>query len=739
MKRSTPLFAALLMTGLAFTACGPGANPQFAVQTPVLKGRLANGLKLVVVPDKTTPMVQVDIRYEVGSNEDPEGKAGLAHLVEHMMFQHRFGKEGTPIESRPPTFQILPQLGVTNMNAYTYWDMTHYWLQARKEDLPNLIQLEAARLHTGCKLIPEEQFEREREVVRNEIRQRTGTPMGQMRYEALRAAYPEGHPYHEMIGGDDSQLTNITMDDVCEFMKDYYVPSRATMIVAGNVDYDEVGKLVDKFFSGIEKREPAPRLPVTPLKIEGRTVTQSFDLERTIVNVVWALPAHFTPEYENASFMQYALGNIAGTQAEKYNECDYLGTGEMGGILGPVMMVSLEVRPGHSPQDCLNYIWKAAAMTPRYFEDLDDFDSEERQKSLRKQSFVESMEPLSQRTEFVANSVQFDKRLNFDGEDNFFYKELERLETLSAGKFKSYVKKTLSKSKALVFIAKANSEGKKGDTRSKMTYSAGVAKLPDPVIDPATANVPLKVPSTDSILVQAERYELGNGLKVVLLPYEGLPLVQARLVLRTGNIHESDSKSGLADIAASLSVPRGAGKVFASGVNIGGSGGMETTTFYSTGINIYLDPIIQGMERVIKVGTLSQKAIEDYRKNLKARFKRPSFQRGHVFRLEMAEALYGKDHPYTTKGRATPKTLGNIGVDAAHSFGRKHYSAKNGTLIVVGNFDVEKVKRSIRGSFGEWGGGHRDAHISKANPQQTGRDNIRHIHKEFYQKNTNNI
>ena len=69
-------------------------------------------------------------------------------------------------------------------------------------------------------------------------------------------------------------------------------------------------------------------------------------------------------------------------------------------------------------------------------------------------------------------------------------------------------------------------------------------------------------------------------------------------------------------------------------------------------------------------------------------------------------------------------------MDAAHSFGRKHYSAKNGTLIVVGNFDVEKVKRSIRGSFGEWGGGHRDAPISVASPQRSGPEYIGVIDKE---------
>ena len=80
-------------------------------------------------------------------------------------------------------------------------------------------------------------------------------------------------PYHEMIGGDDSQLTNITMDDVCKFMEDYYVPERATVVVAGNVDQEKIGVLVNKYFGGIKTRKPAERLEVTPIEIKGRTIT----------------------------------------------------------------------------------------------------------------------------------------------------------------------------------------------------------------------------------------------------------------------------------------------------------------------------------------------------------------------------------------------------------------------------------------------------------------------------------
>src|SRR5690242_3880328 len=100
-------------------SCAPSA-PTYALKYAEKRAVLDNGLRLIVLPDRNTPMVHVAVRYEVGSREDPPGKAGLAHLVEHMMFQHHLlGPE------RPATFDLLPQLA-TFFNAYTNFDKTHY-------------------------------------------------------------------------------------------------------------------------------------------------------------------------------------------------------------------------------------------------------------------------------------------------------------------------------------------------------------------------------------------------------------------------------------------------------------------------------------------------------------------------------------------------------------------------------------------------------------------------------------
>ena len=141
------------------------------------------------------------------------------------MFQQR---QAGP--DKPPIRAVFRDYAVYT-NAYTNWDSTHYHTRARAERAVDLVALEISRLETGCQTIDPETFAREREVVRNEIRTVLGTPEAQVGYLLLEAVYPPGHPYRQPVGGDDEQLASITLDDVCKFMRDYYVPERAAFIV----------------------------------------------------------------------------------------------------------------------------------------------------------------------------------------------------------------------------------------------------------------------------------------------------------------------------------------------------------------------------------------------------------------------------------------------------------------------------------------------------------------------------
>jgi zinc protease len=293
---------------LALSACNPEA-PKFAFKSAERRGVLnSNGLRFVIMPDTSTQLVEVDVHYDVGAREDPQGKAGLAHLVEHLMFQTRPDGPTTP-----PIFQTLLDIA-TFVNAFTNWDMTHYWTTVSQENFDGMLKIEAMRMFYaadlpgkdnlpafGCSTVPQSEFEREREVVRNEIRAQSSADdyVVQLIESTM---YPHGHAYERLIGGNDEQIAGISLPDACKFMKDYYAPERATVIIAGNVDVDKTVEAVQKWFGNIPKRAGIPRTEVKPFQPQHDRREIQADVERPSVWIGWALPAHNTPEGEAAQF-----------------------------------------------------------------------------------------------------------------------------------------------------------------------------------------------------------------------------------------------------------------------------------------------------------------------------------------------------------------------------------------------------------------------------------------------------
>src|SRR5262249_47724372 len=159
---------------------------------------------------------------DVGSREDPQGKAGLAHLVEHLMFQMRPDGPNTA-----PIFQTLLDMS-TFMNAFTQWDATHYWTTVRPDNFDSMLKIEAMRMFYaadlpgtpespgfGCSTVPKNEFERERDVVRNEIRAGS-RPEIYVQQLVTQAMYPQGHAYQRDIGGNDQNIASAQLKDACD-------------------------------------------------------------------------------------------------------------------------------------------------------------------------------------------------------------------------------------------------------------------------------------------------------------------------------------------------------------------------------------------------------------------------------------------------------------------------------------------------------------------------------------------
>jgi zinc protease len=706
---------------LSTAACRQAA-PKIAFKHGEVRGRLGkNGLRFVIMPDATTQLVEVDVRYEVGAREDPPGKAGLAHLVEHLMFQQRPEGPGTP-----PLMRYLQQTAL-GMNAYTNWDTTHYMATARAGQQGALVKLEAMRLFYGCESISDEEFLREREVVRNEVRGGNRSAEGRIPQLTLSAIYPKGHAYGQMVGGDDAQLATLTRADACDFMRRYYAPERATVIIVGGIVAADAIGAIERWFGAIERRPAAPRRRVDPVAVARARQTYELDLERPWVTVAWALPDARTPEGEAAQLGIWSAFFDTAARAEEYECATQSYPTLLGGREAPVFVIALELSSMGKLDQCLGFVWAAARGAPRGW-DEGTWQQVEEMKNRRKAALISSLEPLAARTIHVGDLVQFSRDFDFDSRDLYVFHELDKIGRSDPAAVGAAVKRALDPDLARVVVFRPRKAGGRGERRAAVVRfqtrsheaggdGAGEAEIE---VDPAEAVKPLAVGGELRLLAGATRFQLDNGLRVALLPVDAMPVVAAQLSFGAGETATPDRPAIGRAAADFLAMPRDTTVLGETGVRIGCDATPDHTICSARGMSIYLDVAIKGLERLIKVGDYSQREIERWQQATRTAHKLRRPQQRLEYERQQLAAIFGTDHPYARTGILDPRTVGQVGRDALGAFRDRHYSAANATLVIAGAFDPRRAEALIRANFGDWGKGRRDAPVPPAAARRAG-------------------
>jgi zinc protease len=282
-------------------------------QSAIQEYKLSNGLKIIVQEDHRSPVVVSQVWYRAGSIDEVNGKTGVAHVLEHMMFK------GT---SKVPAGQFSRLIAAAGgkENAFTSTDYTCYFQQLEKSHLPLAFKLEADRM-ANLKLTKKE-FDKEIKVVMEERRWRTDDKPQSMVNEAFQGVAYRAHPYSRPVVGFMNDLENMTFEDAREWYQNWYAPNNATLVVVGDVKAKEVYKLAQQHFGKLKPKVLPVRKPqVEPAQIGERNIIVKAPAKQSYLLMGYHVPAIVDPENDWEPYaLEVLAGVLSGNPASRLNQ-----------------------------------------------------------------------------------------------------------------------------------------------------------------------------------------------------------------------------------------------------------------------------------------------------------------------------------------------------------------------------------------------------------------------------------
>jgi zinc protease len=266
--------------------------------------KLNNGLKLIVQEDHRSPVVVSQVWYRAGALDEVNGKTGVAHVLEHMMFK------GTK-KLKPGQFSRMIAAAGGKENAFTGQDFTCYFQQLEKSKLPLSFKLEADRM--ANLQITDEEFAKEIKVVMEERRWRTEDKPQSKVNEQFQAIAFRAHPYARPVVGHMNDLENMTATDAREWYKNWYAPNNAIVVVVGDVKAAEVLKLAKQYFGQVKPRAlPARKPQVEPAQIGERRAVVKAPGKLPYIAMGFHVPTIPNAKSDTPEWEPYALEMLAG-------------------------------------------------------------------------------------------------------------------------------------------------------------------------------------------------------------------------------------------------------------------------------------------------------------------------------------------------------------------------------------------------------------------------------------------
>ncbi|MEO8648458.1 MAG: pitrilysin family protein [Acidobacteriota bacterium] len=695
--RIKEIFAGLLVLTFLMATC---VSAQTSDRLPAIKYKeftLKNGLRVVLHEDKSTPVVAVNVWYHVGSKNEVEGRTGFAHLFEHMMFQ---GSRNYNTDYFTP----LQEAG-GSINGTTNEDRTYYYETVPSNFLELALYLEADRMGGLLEAMTQEKLDNQRDVVKNERRQRVDNqPYGTSFEKIGSIMYPKGHPYNWSVIGSLEDLQAASLDDVKSFFRQYYVPNNAVLVLAGDFNEAQARQWIEKYFGPIKNgpaiTRPNPSQP--KLDKEIRTVVEdAVPLPRRYM--VWHSVRAYAPDEAALDMLGFILSSGRNSRLQSNlvyakEMAQQVNAGNSTSEISGEFQVTATARPGKSLDDIEKEINTEIERIKREPPTADEM--------LRARNSIEAQTIFRLQT-VLGKGGQISTFTGYLNKPDYFQTDLDRYRKVTAADIQRVANTYLTSNRLVMSYVPRQGEAPRANREANRPTSVATEKKDDALIAEQSAKLPKPGPNPKLALPPIEKAKLANGLEVWMVQQHELPIVSMNLVLRSGSSNEPDNRTGLASVTTSLlndgTASRSASEIVnqlqSIGASVNANSGWDSTNVSMQTLTRNLDQALDIYSDIIQHPAFPANELESRRGRSLVGLRQQRSNPGAISNVVYNKVLY-KDHPY---GRETTEaTIKAITRDDIVNYYNSTFRPNNGVLIVVGDIDKTALKAKLEKAFASW-------------------------------------
>ncbi len=707
------LLVVFVLTSMTITAQNYEKLPPLSVKEYNLK----NGLRVILHQDKSTPIVSVGVWYHVGSKNEITGRTGFAHLFEHMMFQ---GSKNYDADYFTP----LQEAGA-NINGTTNQDRTWYFETVPSNFLELALMLEADRMGGLTEAMTQEKLDNQRDVVKNERRQRVDNqPYGTAFEKIAETMYPKGHPYNWTTIGSLEDLQAASLEDVKSFFRQYYLPNNAILVVSGDFDEKQTRTWVEKYYGPIAKgadiTRPNPAMPKLDKEVR-TTVEDSVPLQRRYM--VWHGVRAYAPDEPALDMLGFILsqGRTSRLQSNLLYGKEMVsqifannGTSEVGGTF----QIQATARPGKNLDEIekeINAEIERIKKEPPTAEEM-----------TRALNSIESQTIYGLQT-VLGKASQLTTFAGYLGKPDNFQADLDRYRKVTPADVSKAASAYLTSNRLVMTYVPRTGEAPRSDRAADRGTSVKKTPVDEKKIAEQTAKLPKPGPQPKMSLPPIDKTKLSNGLELWMVEQNELPIVSMNLVLKTGSVNEPEDRTGVAGMTSQLlddgtktrSAVDIANQLQSIGANMGSGSGFDSTTVSMQTLTKNLDQALDIYSDVIQNPVFPAKELESLRARsligLRQQRSNPNAISNNVYnKVLYGDNAYGRDN--------TEASIKAITRDDLVKYYDATFRPNNGVLIVVGDFNKAALKAKLEKAFAGWKAGDVSARaVAAAKPQEKAR------------------